>query len=304
MIIPPTSNTAQTSSVTPTLAIIPIPTPTIPTSAPFVYKPPNKKTTRARSSSAQSRTQPAKGKRKAASSSSKSNEPASVSAQFGSATERHPTLPSTSTPSGPCGYPSSYPYYPYYMPPYPMVPYPGPELPPVAGSSKKTRGKLSAKARTTPSTPNFFPYPYPPLPYGYLPPHNEYPFKTPLYTDPSNHNNTPVSTQPFPGPLPLVPPVPFAGYPFYMHPSSSISTPISATPVSATFTPTINYQITAPKSKADPKLDKPSVPKGTIFNHYQHPHVRVMALFFIFGHSHAYINLTAQETREEERSTA
>ncbi|KDR72757.1 hypothetical protein GALMADRAFT_764828 [Galerina marginata CBS 339.88] len=226
----------------------PVPTPTIPTSEPFVYKAPVKKappvpvpapapaseenaTTPSASASTSN-----KGKRKATTQKEPETSTSTAPARTTPASASAP--PPTSY--GPYGYPPSYPYYPYYMPPYPMSPYayPPPTSIPPESAKKGSSSSPAASSSSTPAAPSYYPYPYPPQPYGFPPPPpTGYPYLPPRYTTAAYGQAT--SQQPYPGQPPYSGQqaypgfaAPTSGYPYYLPPpASSVSAPIAiATP--------------------------------------------------------------------------
>ncbi|KAF4616372.1 hypothetical protein D9613_008267 [Agrocybe pediades] len=248
---PPTYHADKASKILSVLTPIPIPSPTVPTSAPFVYKPPAKKSTSA---------QPSRSKRKAKTSTQGDlpNEGSSVSAPVPAPPPQASSSKTTSElakPPGPYGYPPSYPYVPYYLPPYALSPYQYASPPPAPSTSKRTSSKSKGKAQAPPpSMPNFYPYPYPPPPYGYPLPHSGFPYMPPPML--GLNGSTPMNPlHPYAAYLPPNPPGAFPGYPFYplppppppvsVLPSSStplpsLAPPPAVAPITTTFTPSIS----------------------------------------------------------------
>ncbi|KAH9477548.1 hypothetical protein JR316_0009770 [Psilocybe cubensis] len=199
------------------------PTATVPTSAPFVYKTPARKTINEVTPTRVS----GKGKKKSAS------KPAGPNAGLATVATS-PT--SVSTPHGTIGVlglSSSYPYYPYYMPPYsyphfPSIPFPASNSlpnpqPPIASSS----------TAAIPGSANFLPYTYSPQVLGLGPLIGGYPYLPPRYT---LTGQNPISGQ---QPHVTLPPssLAFKGYPIIIPPPGiQLSAPPPTTSVVATET--------------------------------------------------------------------
>ncbi|KAF9549069.1 hypothetical protein CPC08DRAFT_769150 [Agrocybe pediades] len=273
---PPTYHADKASKILSVLTPIPIPipSPTVPTSAPFVYKPPAKKSASA---------QPSRSKRKAKTSNQGGlpNEGSSVSAPVPAPPPQASSSKTTSElakPPGPYGCPPSYPYVPYYLPPYALSPYQYASPPPAPSTSKRTslKSKGKAQAPPPPSMPNFYPYPYPPPPYGYPLPHSGFPYVPPPML--GLNGSTPMNPlHPYAAHLPPNPPGAFPGYPFYplppppppvsVLPSSStplpsLAPPPAVAPITTTFTPSISPDL--------PSRSGPMMNGELVFSIYGH----------------------------------
>ncbi|KAF9479869.1 hypothetical protein BDN70DRAFT_661639 [Pholiota conissans] len=237
-------------------ASMPVATPTIPTSHPFVYKAPEKRNGSGDPTPPPPPPPPAptasKGKRKATPD-ERDSASSSKSSSFSPAPQSSMLPPPPSPFMAPYGYPPSYPYYPYYPPQYQIPPYLYENLPPVQ------HPPVSSSVSTLPS--NFFPYPYVQQAYSYPP---SMPYMLPRYPEgaPNAQPYPPYPTLSTPAP----PPVP---YPYY--PQPPIATVPAVVPASISAPPT-------KKSKAVPKAGLASkshpvrvdIQRDGNFNHYHY----------------------------------